>query len=124
MPFVASTGGCTGTLIAPDRILTAAHCIDPRSGPNFYVRVSGNVGEPGINLTSKGVSIAPGFKLSFPFAHKRPQNATAVNDVALILLDQPIEGVTPVPIATRPPPPRSSSPVRRSGSSATATRGL
>ena len=28
MPFVAKVGGCTATLIAPDRVLTAAHCVD------------------------------------------------------------------------------------------------
>ncbi len=26
-PFLVDTGGCTATLIAPDRVLTAAHCV-------------------------------------------------------------------------------------------------
>lgn len=103
VPFVASTGGCTGTLIAPDRVLTAAHCVNDSSGVEFFVTVGADAGSENVPrsavYTSTGVSIAPGFKLSFPFAHKRPQNAIAVNDVALVILDKPVANATPVTVA-------------------------
>jgi secreted trypsin-like serine protease len=91
-------------LIAPDRVLTAAHCIDPATGNNFVLSVGVDAHDFSALPQSafygvKGVSIAPGFKLAFPFAHKRPQNATAVNDIAMIVLDRPVPGVTPVAIA-------------------------
>src|SRR5690242_16241922 len=48
---------------------------------------------------SSRYSQAPGYALAFPFAHKRPQNATAVNDVAIMVLKQPVPGITPVRVA-------------------------
>src|SRR3954453_5334071 len=102
VPFVASLGGCTATLIAPDRVLTAAHCLLDKPDPHYFAVVVGADGdEPAPSSASypvKGYAIAHGFKLAFPFAHKSPQNATAVNDVALIVLAKPVTGVAPVPI--------------------------
>src|SRR4051812_24866090 len=103
VPFVATTGGCTGTLIAPDRVPTAAHCVNDSSGVKFFITVAADPGTDNVPqsavYTTTGVSVNPGFKLSFPFAHKRPQNATAVDDVAIVLLDRPVTNATPVAIA-------------------------
>jgi len=54
---------------------------------------------PSATFSVEDYSIAPGFSLQFPFAHRRPQNATAVNDVALLKLDRPVPGIAPVAIA-------------------------
>jgi hypothetical protein len=104
VPFVASNSACTGTLIAPDRVLTAAHCVEATDPTGLTVTVGADAHDPGnipeaAKYPIKGFSSAPGFRLDFPFAHRRPQNATAIDDIALILLARPVAGITPVRIA-------------------------
>jgi secreted trypsin-like serine protease len=104
--------GCTGTLIAPDRILTAGHCLTEFTPVGFSVLVGrdGNALVPfGANrfqaaiaqggIPARGFSVNPGFRESFPFAHGAPQNAIALDDVGLILLSRPVTGITPVKLA-------------------------
>jgi Trypsin len=112
-PYVAwLPSGCTGTLIAPDRVLTAGHCLEGFSPLGFAVIVGkdGNsLFRPGTDrfaaaianggIPARAFAINPKFKESFPFAHRSPQNAIAQRDVGLILLDHPVTGVTPVKVA-------------------------
>jgi secreted trypsin-like serine protease len=103
VPFIASLPiGCTGTLIAPDRILTAGHCLDNFSPANFPIHI-GTARNPGFTdggLAARGFAVEPRFKESFPFAHRSPQNAIAQYDVGIILLAQPVTDVTPVKLGT------------------------
>jgi secreted trypsin-like serine protease len=103
VPFiVALPNGCTGTLIAPDRVLTAGHCLDNFAPTNFRVHIGPlhNPGWTGGGVATRGFSVEPRFKESFPFAHRSPQNAIAQYDVGIILLEQPVTGVTPVKLGT------------------------
>jgi len=89
------TGICTGSLVAPSIVLTAAHCINDSAfqlGAVDYIVI---IGEPGNaqGVISTSVSISPGFGL--------PENADRLfNDAALLTLDRPFFNITPLPILT------------------------
>src|SRR5215217_1833994 len=76
-PYVAWLGGlCTGTLISPTRILTAAHCLDGNDAADaqVLVGVDGNTLHGGVRkhaVPVRGYTVHPKFKEAFPFAHKR-----------------------------------------------------
>jgi V8-like Glu-specific endopeptidase len=83
--------GCTATLIAPDLIVTAAHCVSA-TGSSESVFVAGwSRGNYVASRTSKREMRHPAYALDG--AH-RPRN-----DVALVVLDSPMDNVTPIPLA-------------------------
>jgi len=77
---LSATGSCTGTLIAPDIVLTAGHCANP--APTTVIANTTNYnGAGGIRATVKSVTAYPNWENTF--------------DVAVIVLNAPIAGVTP-----------------------------
>ena len=82
---LSSQGSCTGTLIAPDVVLTAGHCADP-APTQVTADTTDYNGAGGKTATVKSITAYPNWETSY--------------DVAVIVLNTPITGVTPRPIGT------------------------
>ncbi len=93
-PHVGTISGCTATLVAPNVIITAAHCVDYRSGAygdNFTIRrADGSVNR---------------YRLVEIISYSRGQ--LGPNDITLGRLDRnvPPEVASPAPIASSDPAP-------------------
>ena len=88
--IVGSRGNfCTGAVIAPKIVLTAAHCVQP--GSEYKIVEYGADKQPSLRDV-KSVAIHPGFNMQTMLAHR----ATA--DVALLQLEIPLKGKSTVPV--------------------------
>src|SRR5215218_1135759 len=85
VPWFVRAGNCGGSLIAPDRVMTAAHCV-----AGYPIDALGGVSSAdGTIRRYDGVSLAPDWR--------RTNGAgNFLNDVAIARLDGPMTGVTPV----------------------------
>jgi secreted trypsin-like serine protease len=85
-----SVAGCSGTLVSPQVVLTAAHCVT--SGP-VAIRTVFFPGGVETDYDAVALLVHPEFS----------PNELAVADIALLLLATPVAEVAPVALATRSP---------------------
>ncbi|MDA0174063.1 serine protease [Solirubrobacter taibaiensis] len=93
VPWFAQVGNCGGTLVTPDRLLTAAHCVGGMSPSQVGKTVVG-----GQLRTITHVALHPGY-------HRR-NGENYLDDVAIVALDQPVAGVAPVTLGESGAPAR------------------
>jgi Trypsin len=98
------TGGgfCSGSLIAPDVVLTAGHCVeDPVA--SFYTgagEAATSVGALPLGKLTKHSVID---QIAYPSYRSENSCPNTTFDVGLLRLSKPIAGVTPLALGTSPP---------------------
>ncbi len=100
---------CTGSLVAPNVVLTARHCVSKSANPTVICDETGksaNGKQVGADYAAESIHVFTGSDANFSQAADaevtqvfRPQGDVLCNqDIALLVLDRSVPGITPLPL--------------------------